>query len=242
MPFQMALDEILFREFEFQGQSPKSGTVPPPAPLLRFYLSSEPWITVGYSQALGTVPKIGDSPQKHEACSLEHGAWSKNIPVCKRITGGGRVVHGSDIVFSLIAGKQADESFKSVRVSYWKLHEAVKAGFEKLDLKTRFYRCDEELPKGGDCFLFPIATDLEMGGKKIAGGAQKRSSGVLLHQESVQIPKGLEWRPLVEALQFGFTKVFNIQLKNMSFSPELLNRTQILTNQKGSDAFALKSV
>ena len=92
MSFQMALDEVLFRNMEEN----------PGEPVLRFYYADGPSVTVGYSHKgtdKGTIP---------------------------RMTGGGRVIHGDDLIFSLIARKEHDESFRSVRVSYWKIHEALK--------------------------------------------------------------------------------------------------------------------
>ncbi len=89
MPFQMAFDELLFRRIQKDGES--SG------PFLRFYFSSEPWITLGYSQE-------------------NNGHKANSIPVCKRITGGGTVFHGKDLVFSITALKSHDESFGSVRI------------------------------------------------------------------------------------------------------------------------------
>src|SRR4051812_9719540 len=102
MPVQMAVDEILFREYE-QAEENRAGAR---EPVLRIYFSSEPWITVGYSH-----PEIKSVTE---------------IPVCRRITGGGRVEHGRDLIFSVVAGKKDDESFGSVRISYLKIHEAVK--------------------------------------------------------------------------------------------------------------------
>ena len=195
MPLQMALDEILFHsDFEF--------------PILRFYFSSEPWTTIGYSQAL---------PGDH---------------VCRRITGGGRVNHGDDVLFSLVARKEDDESFKSVRVSYWKIHEAVKSAMELSGIASRFYRCDENLPKGADCFQFPIASDLSWQNQKIAGGAQKRSAGVMLHQESIRLIEGLTGLGFIAKLQKGFEKVFDVAIALQDLDPKLLAEAETLAEEK----------
>lgn len=218
MPFQMALDEILFRQMEKN----------PTEPFLRFYYSYESWITVGYSFRGETTSSNGKK-------------------ICKRITGGGEVQHGEDVLFSLIAHKSHDESFSSVRMSYLKIHEAVKTAFESLGYRPRFYRCDEKLEKGGDCFRFPIATDLSIGDKKVAGGAQKRSAGTLLHQESIQPPKArflfhpllflkrskeLEAEELIKALKHAFEKTFNIQLAEKDLDPLWLRQAEELAAEK----------
>ncbi|MEI7751715.1 MAG: lipoate--protein ligase family protein, partial [Candidatus Omnitrophota bacterium] len=67
MPLQMALDELLFESHKKDSQ----------APVLRFYISSSPWISVGCSfrdaVALSKSGLILKNPQ---------------VPVCRRITGG----------------------------------------------------------------------------------------------------------------------------------------------------------
>ena len=212
MPLQMALDEILFRGVE-NGNS--ETFFPFDLPIFRIFFSSEPWVTVGYSHDLSRIP----NPEFR-------------IPVCRRMTGGGIVEHGRDLIFSIVARKTDDESFKSVRLAYLKIHEAVKAAFEAGGLRPRFYRCDENLPRGRECFGFPIATDLALGDKKVAGGAQKRSSGALLHQESIQDVHGLDLFDLAAALRLSFEKTFDIQFKPLDLDPRLLEQARVLADEK----------
>lgn len=204
MPFQMALDEILFREQEKN----------PSLPILRFYYSSEPWISVGFS---------------YNEKDLKILQKSASFPVCRRLTGGGRVQHGKDLIFSVIAKKNADESFGSVAESYIKIHEAVKKGLELVGQEVRFYRCTENLPKGNDCFVYPIASDLAVGNCKIAGGSQKRSSGTLLHQESIAIPSRVEPSDLERTIAEAFKSVFNSDLQIFELYPDLLAQAEALS-------------
>ncbi len=209
MPFQMALDEILLRRME---RRPASDW----CPTLRFYFSSEPWITVGYS---------------HRGNGRAHTA--KGLPICARLTGGGAVEHGKDLIFSLVAAKTHDDSFSSVRISYLKIHEAVKAAFESAGRSPRFYRCDESLPKGADCFRFPIPTDLAFNGRKIAGGAQKRSAGVMLHQESIQFPgSSVQNTAFIDRARLSFERVFRVQIKRAELEPGLLQEAETLSSEK----------
>lgn len=200
MPFHMALDEILFRPHEFGAENmfPELQE----KPILRLYYSSEPWITIGYSM---------DKPVTE----------LKQLPFCRRLTGGGEVLHGKDILFTITGGKMQDESFHSVRISYWKIHEAVKAGFSTMGLHLDFYRCDEKLPRGNQCFRYPISSDLSLNGKKIAGGAQKRSTDRFLHQESIQWS---DRRPakLEDALVAGFENIFSVRFHRWPLKPEIL--------------------
>lgn len=220
MPFHMAFDEFLFRSLE-QGDEI-------PSPLLRFYFSSEPWVTVGYShqklQVPGTNAKGARPHQPHQP--LER--------ICRRITGGGRVEHGKDVIFSIVARKEDHDAFKSVRISYLKIHEAVKWAWEKLGYEPRFYRCDERLEKGADCFRFPIATDLAVKGGKVAGGAQRRSAGILLHEESVKLLPGVDAEQLIENIKAGFESVFEMKLQPLDLNPEWLMKAEKSKEVAGS--------
>jgi lipoate-protein ligase A len=66
-----------------------------------------------------------------------------------------------------------------------------------------------------------VESDLSWKGKKIAGGAQKRSGGVLLHQESIRIPRGVDRRKLMGALRQGFETVFGVTVSNAELDPEI---------------------
>lgn len=198
MPLQMALDEVLFLA---QKKDPQT-------PVLRFYISPEPWISVGCSF--------------REAADLSRSSLIRRnpqVPVCRRATGGGCVFHGEDLIFSLIARHEEQGFLSTVQKSYGKIHECVKKGLEQCGLDPKFYDPEAKLPKGSDCFDFPVESDLSWKGQKIAGGAQKRSEGVLLHQESIRIPRGVDRWKLGKALQQGFETVFGVVIRNAEFDP-----------------------
>ncbi len=197
----MALDEILF----------ESQKCTPQVPTVRFYVSSAPWISVGYSFRDSAALSKSDLVLKHS-----------QIPVCRRITGGGCVLHGQDLIFSLTARVLVDpENLGSVKTSYAKIHEGVKIGLQLCGLDSKFYSGKDELSKGNDCFDFPVESDLSWKGKKVAGGAQKRSEGFLLHHESILIPPGIMREDLIRAIQKGLEQVFGISIQNTDMDPEL---------------------
>ena len=201
MPLQMALDEILFESQKKTSQ----------VPTLRFYVSSAPWISAGYSFRDSAALLKSDLVLK-----------KSQIPVCRRITGGGCVLHGQDLIFSLTARVPVDpEKLGSVQTSYAKIHEGVKIGLQLCSLDPKFYSSQDELSKGSDCFDFPVESDLSWKGKKIAGGAQKRSEGVLLHHESVLIPSGIMREDLIQAIRKGLEQVFGISIQNTDMDPEI---------------------
>ncbi len=199
MPLQMALDELLF---ESQKKEPL-------APVLRFYISSSPWISAGCSfrssAALSRSALIMRNPK---------------VPVCRRVTGGGCVLHGKDLIFSLLIRTQLDpEGLGVTRASYAKIHQSVKKGLELCGLDPKFYSEDEVVSKGSDCFDYPVESDLSWKGKKIAGGAQKRSEGVLLHHESIVIPPGVGREALISGLRQAMEQVFGVSIQNAIMDP-----------------------
>lgn len=224
MPYQMAVDELIFRRVEhglkIAGQSG--------SPYLRFYFSAGPWVTQGYSHR---------DEQAAEGKFLEVDPET-GYPQCRRITGGGRVVHGRDLVMALMARKHDDESFSSVRVSYWKIHEAVKKGFELLGYEPSFYRCDEKLETGSDCFRYPISSDLRLKNQKLAGGAQKRSSGALLHQESIRLEKEADPFKVIEKIILGFEQVFDVKISPAFWDQTILNEAKHLSAGKYEQALS----
>ena len=63
-----------------------------------------------------------------------------------------------------------------------------------------------------------------MNGKKIAGGAQKRSEGVLLHHESILVPPGIDREVLTGAIRKRFERVFGVSIENADLDPDLYFR------------------
>ena len=148
------------------------------------------------------------------------------------------MLHGQDLIFSLIAsydrervsfpagrepvpGKNVCSFLSSTRTSYAKIHESVRIGLQMCGLDSKFYSREDGLLKGNDCFDFPLESDLSWKGKKIAGGAQKRSEGVLLHHESISIPTGVGRGDLIAGIKQGFETVFGLSIQNADLDPEM---------------------
>ena len=146
-------------------------------PVLRIYRWDGPAVSFGYSQSLAAVRKIHPS-----------------VPVVRRWTGGGIVEHGSDLTFSLVV--PGDEPLARLRPAetYRLIHEAV-AGL--LADGTRLIRAGENAP-GEACFTAPAVHDVTTDdGRKLCGGAQRRTRRGFLHQGSIQnirLPEDFGWR------------------------------------------------
>lgn len=222
MPFQMALDQLLF---ERAVEAHQQKNAQPPEALLRFYYSSEPWISIGYSHA-------GWKTLNHQGVPEAFLEESKRVPLCRRMTGGGRVLHGRDLMFTLIAPKDMHPRYKSVMDSYTQIHEVLQLALKAVGINAGFYQDDKPLPAGKDCFLFPITSDLAVSGKKIAGGGQKRSLGVLLHQESIQLENTSLYEPLMTEFSARLSASLGCVGQTADWQPELFDAAENLGREK----------
>ena len=138
-------------------------------PILRIYRWAQPCVTIGYFESMAEA-------------QIRYPA----LPIVRRWTGGGTVLHGHDAPYSLIVPRT--EPFASVRPgeSYRLIHGALANALrENLPEVTT---ASETAPKRSSaCFENPVADDLMARGCKIAGAGQRRSRAGLLHQGSLQI-------------------------------------------------------
>lgn len=218
MDYQMALDELLLESFQAAVRQNQN-----PAPMVRFFDTCESWKTFGYTQ-----------PKPVETTSMQK--------ICRRITGGGWVHHGNDVVFSLVAHRSQDPSFASVLESYGKIHHALRSGFESLRIHTDLYPEETGLARNVECFTSPIQSDLKRGTKKIAGGAQKRSRGSFLHQESIQIADiPLKRTQIKEACLQGFKMIYGWNFQHAQLHPHLLREAERLRVRKYANPEFIKN-
>ena len=137
-------------------------------PVLRIFRWTRPWVSAGYF-----VPWA------------EAAAVRPDLPVCRRWTGGGVVVHEGDLTFSLVVPRGEPWACLRPAESYQQLHEALTGALRSLGVAAGL--SDEAEPAGRECFARPVRHDILSAGKKIAGGAQRRTKAGLLHQGSIQV-------------------------------------------------------
>ena len=188
----MAIDEALMRSRAVHG------------PVLRFYGWEEPSITAGYFQNVEQVAR-------------RFGAEKKGIPVVRRLSGGGAVLHGQDLTFSLCLSHPNDFFPTDVKSSYLKINEAVRVGLQNNYPGMDYADCRTISPQkkqGGErvCFDAPACYDLLMDGKKILGSSQRRMHGTLLHQASLFL--GAEHETLIKLIVRGFEENWGIRFEN----------------------------
>ncbi len=166
-PFsQMALDEALFQIAISENQKPA---------ILRFYHFDTDCVTLGFAQR---------KPPFIQSIS------SLALPWVRRPTGGGLVVHKGDLIFSMILPIEIHASFRTTRSAYQAIHLAIHEALLSLGVKTVLAsgcRKQDYLPDQMICFERPICDDLLYQNQKVAGGAERWSSGFMLHQGSIQV-------------------------------------------------------
>jgi lipoate-protein ligase A len=140
-----------------------------PLPVLRLYRWARPALTFGY-------------PQRWSAIETR----LRGRPAVRRWTGGGLVEHGADLTIALAVPREAPFSRLPPMDTYREIHRAIAGALDPFVPGIRLAAADD-LSTGLACFAHPAPADLLAGGRKILGGAQRRSRCGLLYQGSLQI-------------------------------------------------------
>ena len=144
-------------------------------PTVRVYGWKYPAITIGRRQRPEDLPKD---------------LLRQGLPIVRRPTGGGAVVHCLDeLTYSLAASRSSFP--KTIRLHQMTqfLHERLRDTLlhedgisrEELSLAPAVFSVPPTL-----CFLTPVCGDLLYRGEKVAGAALRAGGGVLLVQGSIQ--------------------------------------------------------
>lgn len=139
-------------------------------PVLRVFRWARPWVSAGYFVDWQTASRK-----------------RPDLPVCRRWTGGGVVVHDGDFTFTLTAPRHEPWARLRAQESYLRLHEALTEALRESNPDVSL--SNHSGAAGNDCFAGPVRHDVLLRGEKIAGGAQRRTKQGLLHQGSIQGPR-----------------------------------------------------
>jgi len=100
------------------------------------------------------------------------------VPSARRITGGGYVPHGADITYAVVRERRAGHA------NYEDIVDAVAAALRRAGVPAEIWR-SRVRGRNGFCFASLAPFDIHVGGKKIAGCAQRRFKDVILHHGSI---------------------------------------------------------
>ncbi len=165
--WNLALDDAIFA-------SVRAGGAPP---TLRLYGWSPPALTIGYGQDR-------DRDVDLAACA------AAGVEVLRRSTGGRAVLHDREVTYSVAApaglppfGRTLDEACEAVSSALVvALHLLGVAGARAADgLRA------SGAPRSADCFAVASPHEVEAGGRKLVGSAQRREGGAFLQHGSIAL-------------------------------------------------------
>ncbi|MEQ1859746.1 MAG: hypothetical protein ABMA13_07415 [Chthoniobacteraceae bacterium] len=204
---------IFDRLFYYRDDTPRDGALnmaidealarSASAPLLRVYRWARPSISFGY---FGRAREVASRWPGRE--------------LVRRWTGGGEVPHGDDFTYTLAVPGSHPFSRTSARESYRALHEVLAALLPGAAL------ADADGDDAPACFERPVAADVVIANRKVAGAAQRRGAFGLLHQGSVQ---GVPWPA---DLPSRLTAALAREVTPAEFSPALLAESARLASEK----------
>ena len=180
-------------------------------PLVRVYSWEKPAITFGYFQKFPA--NLADG---HE--------------VVRRPTGGGVVYHLKDTTYTVIVPPVHAFSIMATMDAYWLLHRAVAASFEA---RPDLHVAEVHSPQGQyECFQKPVHGDVVTDGRKLAGGAQRRTKSGMLHQGSIDA------KISAEQLKRGFREALGIDFEGYEVTDaERTVAEKLVVNKYATDAW-----
>ena len=145
-----------------------------PNPTLRFYDWEIPAFSFGYFQDINSEVDV-------KACCLD------KIELVKRMTGGGTVVHGWDLTYTLILPRHARES--GIAETYQQIGKSLVKAFEKLAIPAKCYSATADLSQSSHniCLTNPAENDVMCDGKKLAGVSTRRNRNGILFQGYISL-------------------------------------------------------
>jgi lipoate-protein ligase A len=160
--WNMAVDELLL-----------AGATTGAAPVLRLYAWNGPWLSLGYGQPF--------SAASGAACR------DAGVQVLRRVTGGRAVLHGADLTYGVAAPAAALPA--GLDSSYRLLSDAILLALRELGVEAERAATAAAIAPSADfdCFAAPATDEICVGGRKLAGSAQRRAAGAVLQHGSIRL-------------------------------------------------------
>ncbi|MCC7290585.1 MAG: hypothetical protein IT449_00825 [Phycisphaerales bacterium] len=193
----MARDEALLTRVG-AGQSP---------PTLRLYQWREPTISLGYFQHFADVARL-DPPLRE-------------LAVVRRLTGGGAILHDLELTYSLALPLGHALLSAGPNALYARAHDAVIRCFAALDVPAwRGCASDDSGAAKGPffCFARRHCFDVLVGGDKLAGSAQRRTTRAILQHGSLIVAGRFAQQP---AARLPLSSAHAIETLRASFPAHL---------------------
>ena len=178
------------------------------APTIRFYRWRGPALSFGY---FGSYAEVAGQSSERE--------------IVRRWTGGGVVLHGEDLTYSVIIPARHAFFGRSSLEIYSEVHDAIRRTFQLNGVEATL--ATAVAPKVSEhCFANAVRADVISAGRKIAGAAQRRARLGLLHQGSIQ------HADLPQRFAADFARTLCDRFEPKSLWPELITRAHTLADAK----------
>ena len=153
-----------------------------PNPTLRFYEWSSPAFSFGYFQDIASEVDV-------EACRVD------GIELVKRMTGGGTVVHGWELTYTLVLPRTAAEM--GISEAYRCIGQSLVKAFQKLGVPARCYAAGSDScnavrnhthqAEANICLTNPAEHDVMSDDKKLAGVSVRRNRDGIMFQGYISL-------------------------------------------------------
>lgn len=154
-------------------------------PTLRLYEWSRPTISLGYFQSIDEVSRL-EAP----LCEL---------PVVRRLTGGGAILHDVELTYSLTLPLDHPMLSGGPNALYERAHDAIQACLRGLGVAP-WSGCasdDSGAARGPFfCFARRHCFDVLVGSDKVAGSAQRRTTRAVLQHGSIIVGSRFAQQPV----------------------------------------------
>ena len=150
-------------------------------PVLRFYKWEEPTISLGYFQKEAEVEELDEQ--------------LRGLPVVRRITGGGAILHDKELTYSLIVPLEAATAVNDL---YSLVHDIIIEHLNVVGIEAGYRGFSD---KGNSqrgpffCFARNHSLDIVTAKGKILGSAQRRLKNAVLQHGSLILEKSFDQHP-----------------------------------------------
>jgi lipoate-protein ligase A len=189
-------------------------------PIIRFYRWRSSALSFGYFGKFSDVA-----------------IYAAERDLVRRWTGGGIVLHGDDLTYSIVIPASDPPFDESSIAIYEKIHRALADALNEVGERAvvaggvdprgiALARTAGVTAAGYNCFTNPVRADVMMDGRKIAGAAQRRTRRGLLQQGSIQ---GFA---INRDLAQKFAQALSANCSAFEINEEILQRARELAQQK----------
>jgi lipoate-protein ligase A len=146
--------------------------LPGSGPTLRLYGWARPSVSLGYRQK---------PPAWLPRCA------ALGVPVVRRATGGGTVLHDGDLTYSVAIPRDCEDLPGDLRGSYEWIRGVLIEGLRARGLAAAPARPSDCAPRAELCFAGATGAEIDLAERKLVGSAQRRLPHGLLQHGSIRV-------------------------------------------------------